>query len=200
MNTKPKINPLSIKQIITKVLAILLILANPVAVSAKSIDSEYHPYFFSVTTTDIRNTTPFSSNNDGELVGNLDSDEDLEKAQRLDAYFSKRDMPLAGYGIEFVRAANKYNVDWRLIAAIGVRESSGGKHMMNNNPFGWGSAKIKFDDFSEAIDVVTSNLGGFNPNTARYYKNTDTKKKLWYYNGTVMPTYPAEVISIMNMV
>ncbi|EKD76306.1 MAG: hypothetical protein ACD_43C00158G0001, partial [uncultured bacterium] len=70
--------------------------------------------------------------------------------------------------------------------------------MMNNNPFGWGSAKIKFDDFSEAIDVVSSNLGGYNPNTARYYKDTDTKKKLWYYNGTVMPSYPAEVISIMN--
>lgn len=130
----------------------------------------------------------------------LKAKEDLEKAQRIDAYFEKRDMPLAGYGMEFVQAAEKYNIDWRLLPAIGVRESSGGKHLMNNNPFGWGSAKIPFADFAEAIEVVAMNLGGGNPNTARYYKDADTKKKLWYYNGTVMPKYPAEVIEIMEMI
>lgn len=193
-----KTNKLTATQYLTKILAIILILANPVAVGAKTINSAFSPIIESTTTFDTIHSTIFAADLNGDQ--NLDSDEDIKKAQRLDAYFSKRDMPLAGYGIEFVRAANKYNVDWRLIAAIGVRESSGGKHMMNNNPFGWGSAKIKFNDFSEAIDVVTSNLGGFNPNTARYYKNADTKKKLWYYNGTVMPTYPAEVIDIMEMV
>ena len=193
-----KTNRLTVTQYLTKILAIILILANPVSVGAKTINPAFSPTIESTTTFDTIHSTIFSADLNGDQ--NLDSDEDVKKAQRLDAYFSKRDMPLAGYGIEFVRAANKYNVDWRLIAAIGVRESSGGKHMMNNNPFGWGSAKIKFDDFSEAIDVVTSNLGGFNPNTARYYKNADTKKKLWYYNGTVMPTYPAEVIDIMEMV
>jgi len=189
---------LSTTQYLTKILAILLILANPVTVGAKTNKIAYSSVIAGNTTFDTLHSTIFASNLNEDK--DLDSDEDIEKAKRIDAYFSKRDMPLAGYGIEFVRAANKYNVDWRLIAAIGVRESSGGKHMMNNNPFGWGSAKIKFDDFSEAIDVVTSNLGGFNPNTARYYKNADTKKKLWYYNGTVMPTYPAEVINIMEMV
>lgn len=125
--------------------------------------------------------------------------EDLAKAARIDAYFEKRNMPLAGYGMEFVIAAEKYDIDWRLLPAIGVRESSGGLHLMNNNPFGWGSAKIKFTDFSEAIDVVAMNLGGGNPNTARYYKEADTQKKLWYYNGTVMPSYPGEVMDIMDM-
>ena len=109
-------------------------------------------------------------------------------------------MPLAGHGMDFVRAAEKYNLDWRLLPAIGVRESSGGKRLMNNNPFGWGSAEIPFVDFKEAIEVVAMNLGGGNPNTARYYKDADTKKKLWYYNGTVIPSYPAEVIDIMEMI
>jgi hypothetical protein len=171
-----KTNELTVTQYLTKILAIMLILANPVAVGAKTTNPAFSPTIQSTATFDTIHSTIFAADLNGDQ--NLDSDEDIKKAQRLDAYFYKRDMPLAGYGIEFVRAANKYNVDWRLIAAIGVRESSGGKHMMNNNPFGWGSAKIKFDDFSEAIDVVTSNLGGFNPNTARYYKNADTKKKL----------------------
>ena len=35
--------------------------------------------------------------------------------------------------------------------------------------------------------------------SARYYKDADTMKKLWYYNGTVIPSYPAEVVDIMEM-
>ena len=144
----------------------------------------------------------FTTKEDSELkkAEDLKAKEDLVKAERIDAYFAKRSMPLSGHGMEFVIAAEKYNIDWRLLPAIGVRESSGGLHLMNNNPFGWGSAKIPFTDFSEAIEVVAMNLGGGNPNTARYYKDADTKKKLWYYNGTVIPSYPAEVIDIMEMI
>lgn len=196
---KPKNSQITISQFLTKIAVILLILANPVTVSAKTLENVFQPVFYTSTMSGITHTTLFVSNTDAIVDQNTDSVSDLENAKKLDDYFTKRDMPLAGHGIEFIRAANKYNLDWRLIAAIGVRESSGGKHMMNNNPFGWGSAKIKFADFSEAIEVVSANLGGANPNTARYYKNADTMKKLWYYNGTVLPSYPAEVVSIMDM-
>lgn len=121
-----------------------------------------------------------------------------DRADRLNAYFEKRDMPLASYGEKFVRAADACGLDWRLLPAIGVRESSGGKHYMNNNPFGWGSAKIKYADFGAAIDDVTEHLCGSRDTTSSYYKDKTTYQKLWYYNGSVMPTYPAEVMSIMN--
>lgn len=121
------------------------------------------------------------------------------RAERIDAYFAARDMPLAGYGAEFVAAADTYDLDWRLLPAIGVRESSGGKRLMNNNPFGWGSARIAFEDFSEAIDVVAWNLAGENPNTARYYGDADIETILYYYNGSVEPPYIGEVIHIMDM-
>lgn len=120
------------------------------------------------------------------------------RAERLDAYFVKRDMPLHGYGAAFVAAADQYGLDWRLLPAIGVRESSGGKHLMNNNPFGWGSAKIPFKDFDEAIVEVTKHLAGEYPGTAKYYKDRTLEKKLWYYNGSVMPAYTGEVIDIMH--
>lgn len=202
MINKPKISRILSASYLTSIFAILLTLANPTAASAKSVSFSQNSIFSSIINTNtLKNTTIFASTTyeDQKIDEETDSFEDLDKAQRLDTYFTERSMPLAGHGIEFVRAANKYGLDWRLIAAIGVRESSGGKHLMNNNPFGWGSAKIKFDDFSEAIDVVSSNLGGFNPNTARYYKNADTMKKLWYYNGTVIKSYPNEVVDIMNM-
>lgn len=122
-----------------------------------------------------------------------------DRAERLNAYFAKRDMPLYGYGEKFVEVADKYDMDWRLLPAIGVRESSGGKHMMNNNPFGWGSAKIPFKNFDESIEEVGSNISGNDEDTNRYYGTKSIYKKLWYYNGTVMPSYPNEVIAIMNL-
>lgn len=121
-----------------------------------------------------------------------------DRSSRLNNYFEKRDMPLSGYGEQFVRAADSCGLDWRLLPAIGVRESSGGKHLMNNNPFGWGSAKIKYTNFDAAINDVTENLCGNRDSTSSYYKDKTTYQKLWYYNGSVMPSYPAEVIAIMN--
>jgi len=184
-------------------LLILAVLIMPSAVNAKTIRIAYSPIpaletGFFVSNSSVHSAFLATSSDPNEDV-QTDTPEDLEKADKLNAYFDKRNMPLSGYGIEFVRASNKYGLDWRLLPAIGVKESSGGKHMMNNNPFGWGSAKIKFEDFSEAIDVVAMNLGGYNPSTARYYKDADIDKKLWYYNGSVIRSYPGEIKNIMAM-
>lgn len=121
-----------------------------------------------------------------------------DRAMRLDAYFTKYHMPLAGYGPSFIAVADECGMDWRLLPAIAVRESSGGKHMQFNNPFGWGGAHIPFEDINHAIRVVAANLCGDNPKTARYYATPSIQKKLYYYNGTVIPSYPKEVMWIMK--
>lgn len=122
-----------------------------------------------------------------------------QKADAIDAYFEARSMPLEGTGMTFVLIAEKYGLDWRLLPAIGVRESSGGKAACGYNAFGWGSCKLhNFHSYEEAIEAVGKNLGGANPKTARYYAGTDSAKKLHYYNGTVEPTYPDEVLAIMD--
>lgn len=122
-----------------------------------------------------------------------------ERASRIDAYFAKREMPLTGFGETFVEVADAYDIDWRLLPAIAVRESSGGKHLLNKNPFGWGSCKIKFSNFDEAIEEVGKNLSGNDPDTAKYYADKTTYQILWAYNGTVIHSYPKEVIAIMGM-
>jgi len=129
---------------------------------------------------------------------NLRAEKEL-KIQKIDSYYAKRGMPLAGHGKTFVEVADKYELDWRLLPAIAVRESSGGKRLMNNNPFGWGSAKIPFQNFDEAIEEVGKNLSGNDPDTSKYYKDTDNYMKLYRYNGTVLHTYPEEVLYIMDM-
>jgi len=121
------------------------------------------------------------------------------RPQQIKTYFEERKMPLSIYSEEFVRVADMYGIDWRLLPAIAVRESSGGKEMCENNPFGWGSCSINFSSIEESIDRVGWNLGGHNPNTSAYYSG-DTYDKLWSYNGTVMASYPDEVIAIMDKI
>lgn len=123
-----------------------------------------------------------------------------EKAAKIDAYYGKHDLPLTGYGMKMVLAAEKYGIDYNLIPAIAMRESTGGKFACYNNPFGWGSCKIKFANYDDAIEAIAKNLGGANKNTARYYAGTSTAKKLYYYNGTVVPSYPGEVMKIMDKI
>ncbi len=121
-----------------------------------------------------------------------------ERMARIDRYFAERDMPLAGYGTEFVEAADRCDMDWRLLPAIAVRESSGGKQACGNNPFGWASCRADFESVEKAIEIVGANLCGFNPRTADYYKNKTTYERLWNYNGIINPNYPDEVLRIMD--
>lgn len=107
-------------------------------------------------------------------------------------------MPLAGYGAEFVEAADHCDMDWRLLPAIAVRESSGGKQACGNNPFGWASCRADFESVEKAIEIVGANLCGFNPRTEVYYKGKTIYEILWNYNGIVNQKYPEDVIMTMN--
>lgn len=124
-----------------------------------------------------------------------------EQAQAIDAYFADRNMPLEGYGLKMAKEAQINSLDWRLLPAIAVQESGGGKHAIwrcKNNPFGWASCDVKFESIDHAIETVALNLAGGNPKTEKYYKNKDPKEKLYYYNGTVVSHYPQTVLAIMN--
>jgi len=126
------------------------------------------------------------------------------KAKAIDDYFKSRNMPLFGVGLKMVEEAEKNNIDWRLLPALAIRESTGGKYdckKVENNPFGWGSCKISFSSNEKAIEVVAKNLGGNNPNTAKHYANKSLKEILHSYNPPyVIPHYAQQVISIMNAI
>jgi hypothetical protein len=128
--------------------------------------------------------------------------EKKEQAQNVDAYFAKMNLPLAGYGEAFVETAEKYDLDYRLLPAIAMRESTGGKQACWNdkdNVFGWHSCKITFKSQEEAIDKVGAHLAGEIKSTRGYYGNKTVWKKLRTYNS-VIKAYPDEVISIMNKI
>ena len=130
------------------------------------------------------------------------SDINAEKIEKIRKYMSDRDMPLADNAEDFVLAANRYGLDYRLLPAIAVMESSGGKKMTGctYNPFGWGSCRkgFSYKNYKESIYDVASHMGGARDSTSKWYSaSKDIKDKLKLYNS-VNPTYYNNVILTMN--
>jgi hypothetical protein len=141
---------------------------------------------------------PASAVTDATLLQEKESGE----AAQIDAYFKANGMPLAGYGMEMVTEADAHGIDWRLIPAIAVRESTGGLHECKSvtySPFGFGSCKINFSSYNAAIESLATNLGGDNPNTANHYEGKDTDAILKTYNS-VIPGYNLQVERIMTTI
>jgi len=126
----------------------------------------------------------------------------LEKAALIDEYFESQNLPLAGHGMKMVIEAEKNNIDWRLIPALAMRESTGGKFACKKatfSPFGYGSCKLNFDSYDHAIEVVARSIGGNNPKTASHYKDKTTEEKLKSYNPpSVVRNYADQVMAIMD--
>lgn len=127
-----------------------------------------------------------------------------KKAEIIDNYYKARNMPLYGYGRKMVEEAEKNDLDWRLIPAISVIETTGGRHLCKNpkagnNPFGWGSCKIGFKSFDEAIEKIALNLGGNNPKTAHHYDGKTTLEIINKYNPpSIVPDYSKKIFKVMN--
>ena len=134
----------------------------------------------------------------------LEATKDKARAEAIDAYLKARNMPLDGFGMKMVIEAKKNDLDWRLLPAIAIRESTGGKFACKKSPansFGWGSCKISFDSNEEAIETVARNLGGNEPKTDHHYAGKNTKQILQKYNPpSVVPKYADQVMSIMESI
>ncbi|MFA7192454.1 MAG: hypothetical protein WC089_04125 [Candidatus Paceibacterota bacterium] len=129
-----------------------------------------------------------------------------ERAKAIDDFFESRNAPLAGYGRKFVDEAIKHDLDWRLLAAISLRESTGGINACKNpkapnNSFGWFSCKKGFSSVDASIEHISKTLGGNNENAPYYKKEMNTTQILKKYNpDSIVPGYSKQVVRIMKMI
>jgi len=125
-----------------------------------------------------------------------------ERVLKIKSYFDRYNLPAADHAEDFVFMADVYGVDWRLVPAIAMIESTGFKHACSGATFsglGWGSCKIDFNSYRHGISVVTYNLAGKNPNTEYYYAGKDLYGILDSYNPpTIRPDYKKIVTGVMK--
>jgi hypothetical protein len=111
---------------------------------------------------------------------------------RLVEFFDHLGSPVRELAPEFLAAADRHRLDWRLLPSISVIESGGGKNYTQNNIFGWGSATRGFASIRKSIDWVAARLAN-----SKLYKGKDLDGILATYNPR--PGYRARVKSVMRM-
>lgn len=110
---------------------------------------------------------------------------------RLEHYFEEKQCPVKPLAAEFVAAADRHKLDWRLLPSIAFVESSGGKTFHNNNIFGWRNGDHRFRSVKESIHTVAERLAN-----SQYYRNKPIEKVLNTYNPT--PGYKERVLTVMD--
>jgi hypothetical protein len=87
------------------------------------------------------------------------------RVARLRMFLESYNSPLSAEAATFVAEADKYNLDWKLVAAIAGVESTFGKQIPpgSYNGWGWGvftgtQSGVNFKDWAEGIAVVSEGL------------------------------------------
>lgn len=112
---------------------------------------------------------------------------------RLRSFFKRSQCPAADHSPTFLEAADKNELDWRLLPSISFIESTGGKAARNNNIFGWDSGRAGFISMDACIHSVAFALGNSN-----LYRDKDVDGILRTYNPDA--EYVGKVKSVMRQI
>ncbi|HUQ90319.1 MAG TPA: helix-turn-helix transcriptional regulator [Bryobacteraceae bacterium] len=107
-------------------------------------------------------------------------------------FFQKHKCPIQHLAKDFISAADRNGLDWRLLPSIVFLESSGGKYLTGKNLMGWGSGKSTFQNERQGIHHVAERLS-----KSPLYAGKDTTAKLKIYNPA-RKDYPVRVFEIME--
>jgi hypothetical protein len=108
----------------------------------------------------------------------------------LRRFFEASGSPAKEHVADFILAADRNELDWRLLPSISFVESGGGKEYKNNNILGWGSCTQKFPSVKAGIHAVAERLAN-----SKLYKNKGVEGILRTYNSNA--DYPAKVKRVM---
>jgi hypothetical protein len=115
------------------------------------------------------------------------------RLHKLQAFFDRLNCPVISLAEDFLAAADRNGLDWRLLPSISVVESGGGKAFRNNNIFGWDSARQAFPSIRQGIHRVAERLAN-----SSLYKDKDLDGILRTYNPR--EEYPLLVKSVMRSI
>lgn len=80
------------------------------------------------------------------------------RCQSLRSFFARHGSPLGGVAKVFLQSADRHGLDWRLLPAISIVETGGGRHGRKGNVFGWNSGRARFRSVEAGIEFVAQRL------------------------------------------
>ena len=113
--------------------------------------------------------------------------------ETLRKFFQKSDCPAQHYSLAFLEAADRNELDWRLLPSLSYIESTGGKAARHNNIFGWDSGKAEFQSPTESIHRV-----GYRLAHSDLYRDKDVDEILATYNPNA--DYAQRVKAVMRSI
>lgn len=134
---------------------------------------------------------PFVVTSPTTTVGAQAAEKQDPRLVRLERFFEEKQCPVRPLAKDFVAAADRHNLDWRLLPSIAFIESSGGKAYHNNNIFGWSNGDHRFVSIKESIHTIAERLAN-----SHYYRNKPLDKILTTYNP--VPGYRKRVRDVMD--
>lgn len=115
------------------------------------------------------------------------------RIEHLKKFFALYNCPAPLYVADYLRIADEYSLDYRLLPAISIRETQCGIHGKGNNWLGFHPDDVSFPTPLAGIEFV-----GHRVAEHPYYKGKPLLKKLFMYNP--YPAYPGEVQRIMRQI
>lgn len=120
------------------------------------------------------------------------SEED-SRSVRVRQFFQRCGCPAQKWAAEFIAAADKYRLDWRLLPTLAFVESGGGRAARNHNLFGWNNGAHPFRSPQESIHYVAQRLS-----QSKVYKHKPLEQVLYLFNPKL--PFVARVLRIMDSV
>src|SRR5262249_24535266 len=99
-----------------------------------------------------------------------------QRIVRLENFFRAHHCPAPFLTSEYVEAADTYSIDYRLLPAVSLRESTCGLYARLNNRWGWNSAKSGFITLAHGIQHIAHELA-----LGKYYRGKTLDDKLHMY-------------------
>lgn len=112
---------------------------------------------------------------------------------KLETFFQSFGCPAPFHVKEYLGAADTYAIDYRLLPAISVLESTCGLYQRQNNRWGWASARKGFSSFRAGLEYIAHQLAN-----GRYYKNKTLGEKVRMYNPS--PQYARQLEKLMRKI
>ena len=114
------------------------------------------------------------------------------RIESLDRFFERYHCPKPYPIFEYLRAADSYGLDYRLLPAVSIRETCCGKGEKPLNNL-WGFHHERFSSIGAGIDFLAHRL-----TQHPAYRNKTLHEKLFTYNPRA--EYPGEVARIMRQI